>query len=75
MTFDYSYLRGFIKEYFKSNLNFADFLGIGTTSLYCKLNGQSQFTQKEISKVIFESRPEILDSNEVIKLFFYPKNT
>lgn len=52
VEFDYSYLRGFIKEHYGNNAKFADFLGIGTTALYDKLANKSSFSQKEIYKTI-----------------------
>ncbi len=68
--FDYSYLRGFIKEHFGSNSKFAKFLGIGTTALYERLANKVPFTQLEIHKVATESLTRKLTPMEVDLLFF-----
>lgn len=68
--FDYSYLRGFIKEHFGSNLAFAKFLGIGTTALYERLSNKVPFAQTEIHKVATESLRRKLTPDEVNLLFF-----
>ncbi|MBE6079406.1 MAG: DUF739 family protein [Veillonella sp.] len=68
--FDYSYLRGFIKEHYGSNLEFARFLGIGTTALYERLANKVPFTQTEIHKVATESLARKLTPTEVDLIFF-----
>ncbi len=68
--FDYSYLRGFIKEHFKTQEAFAKFLGIGTTALSERLNGNIPFSQNEIFKTINEAKEEKLSAEEVDLLFF-----
>lgn len=68
--FDYSYLRGFIKEVFKSNEKYAKFLGISTTQLYERLGNRIPFTQNEIYKTAFESKDKPLTPDEVNLIFF-----
>lgn len=69
-VFNYAYLRGFIKEHFGSNENFAKFLGIGSTALYERLSNKVPFTQYEIVKVARESKQTPLSLEEVNLLFF-----
>ena len=68
--FDYSYLRGFIKEHFKSNERFAKFLGLGNATLYLRLSNKVPFTQRDIYKVTNESIDRKLTADEVELLFF-----
>ena len=65
--FNYSYLRGFIKERYKSNAAFAQALGIGTTALYDRLENRVPFTQKEIYTVLNENNLTMKD----IDLYFF----
>ena len=48
--FNYNKLKGKIKEVFGTQENFAKALGISAVTLSAKLNGATQFTQKEIDK-------------------------
>lgn len=50
MSFDYSKLRGRIKELYKTQDSFAEALGIGRVSLSQRLNNSIDFKNKEISK-------------------------
>lgn len=50
--FDYSKLRGKIKEKFNTQDNFASALGIGRVSLSQRLNNQIEFNDREILKAI-----------------------
>lgn len=50
ITFDYSKLKGKIKEIFNTQRAFSKKLCISEYSLYKKLNSQVSFTQKEIIK-------------------------
>lgn len=50
MKFDYSKLRGRIKEIFGTQDNFADALNMGRVSLSQRLTGKLEFTQEEIMK-------------------------
>lgn len=49
MAFDYSKLRGKIKEVCGTQSNFAKRLGIGRVSLSQRLNNTLEFSQKEIN--------------------------
>lgn len=70
MEYDYAYLRGFIKERFGSNQNFADFIGIGVTALYDRLSGKTAFKQDEIDAVVREYG---LSGDEIMRIFFTRK--
>jgi hypothetical protein len=48
MVYDYSKLRGKIREVYKTQSNYAKDLGIGRVSLSKRLNSQLQFSQDEI---------------------------
>ncbi|WP_415287168.1 DUF739 family protein [Clostridium perfringens] len=50
MNFDYSKLKGKIKENFDTQDNFSKALGISRTSLSFRLNNHIDFTQSEIVK-------------------------
>lgn len=50
MNFDYSKLKGKIRESFDTQESFAKALGISRTSLSFKLNNHVDFTQTEIKK-------------------------
>lgn len=52
MAFDYSKLRGKIREVFKTQSAFAEAMGMSTTSLSAKLNNQVEFSQKEIEQAV-----------------------
>jgi len=52
MSFNYSKLRGRIREIFKTQQSFADAVGMSTTSLSEKLNNKVEFSQKEIDKTV-----------------------
>ena len=69
-TFDYSKLRGRIREKFKTESAFGEAMGLSHNSLSKKLNGYVQFTQNEIDKVIMLL--EIPD-DEISTYFFTPK--
>lgn len=67
MAFDYSKLRGKIKEKYATQNAFAKQLGISCVSLSAKLNNRVQFTQLEMEKCC-----ELLGiSREFIPIFFY----
>ena len=67
MAFDYSKLRGKIREIFKTQSAFAEAMGMSTTSLSVKLNNHVEFSQKEIEKAV-----ELLkiDKEEIPAYFF-----
>lgn len=70
IIFDYSLLKGKIKEKFDSNKNFAKKLGISEATLSYKLNHKIQFSQSEIIKIV-----ELLDVNkEDINKYFFNTN-
>ncbi len=50
MAFDYSKLRGKIKEVFETQDKFAEALGIGRVSLSQRLTNKLEFSQTEISR-------------------------
>ena len=50
MSFDYSKLRGRIREIFGTEEQFAKGLGFSTVTLSFKLNSKSEWTQQEINK-------------------------
>ena len=70
MAFDYSKLRGKIKEVFGTQDNFAKALGIGRVSLSQRLNNYSSFSQKEINKAY---KLLNLSKEEIPKYFFTTK--
>lgn len=48
MAFDYSKLRGQIRENYNTQSDFAKAMGFSSASLSAKLNSKVQFTQNEI---------------------------
>lgn len=71
MAFEYSKLRGKIREVFGTQGNFAKKIGISGTSLSSKLNGKVQFTQNEISKACSLLS---IESSNVAEYFFCIKS-
>jgi transcriptional regulator with XRE-family HTH domain len=73
MVFDYSKLRGKIKEVFGTQDKFAERLGIGRVSLSQRLNNLLEFTQKEILQacellhIPIEQMPEYFFKEKVQK--------
>lgn len=66
-VFDYSKLRGKIKEMFGTQAKFAKAMGMSTVTLSAKLNGTVQFTAPEMNKAC-----EVLGvSVEFIPLYFF----
>ncbi|BFK81283.1 DUF739 family protein [Clostridium baratii] len=67
MKFDYSKLRGRIREKFGTQDNFAKALEIGRVSLSQRLNNHLEFTQEEINNAC-----ELLEinKNDIAKYFF-----
>lgn len=65
--FDYSKVRGKIREKFKTQDEFASKMGFSTTTLSYKLNNKVEWTQKEIGKAV-----ELLgiDESEIPNYFF-----
>lgn len=70
MLFDYSKLRGKIREKFETQSAFAKELGISNASLSSKLNNHVEFSQLEMNKCC-----ELLKiPKEFIPIFFYTKS-
>lgn len=64
IEYDYSKLRGLIREYCGTQKAYAQALGIGTTALTQRLANKQPFTQDEIrkSRILFHlDRPELVD--------------
>jgi hypothetical protein len=70
--FDYSKLRGRIREKFKTESAFGKAMKLSHNSISKKLNGHIQFTQNEIDKAIVLL--EIPD-DEISTYFFYTKSS
>lgn len=70
MTFDYSKLKGKIREVCSTQENFAKSLNRTDTTINNKLNNKTFFTQDEIFKSV-----EVLgiDSHEIAEYFFKQK--
>lgn len=70
MSYDYSKLRGRIKEKCGTQDKFSEQLGIGRTSLSQRLNNQLEFSQEEMLKSC-----DILEiSREDIPVYFFTVN-
>jgi transcriptional regulator with XRE-family HTH domain len=52
LNYDYSKLRGRIKEIFDTQEKFADAMGISKTTISYKLNGMVEWTQEEIERAV-----------------------
>ena len=52
MSYDYSRLRGRIREKIGTEARFADAIGISPTALSSKLNGKTMFTQEEMARSV-----------------------
>lgn len=70
MTFDYSKLRGRIKEIFGTQDNFARQLNIGRVSLSQRLNNYLDFSQEEINRAYILLN---LSKEEIPEYFFTTK--
>ena len=70
MSYDYSKLRGKIKEKYSTQDAFAEKIGIGRVSLSQRLNCKLEFSQEEINKSI-----EVLGltTSDIPSYFFTPK--
>jgi plasmid maintenance system antidote protein VapI len=67
MTFDYSKLRGRIREVFGTQDRFAEAMGRSDTSISQKLNNKSEWTQKEINRAV-----EVLGIDDVdVSAYFF----
>lgn len=72
MEYDFSKLRGRIKEKLKSEARFAEKIEISSASLSSKFNNRSDFSASEISKAVEE---DVLDIpiSEIGEYFFTTK--
>jgi len=68
VRFDYSKLRGKIREVFGTQNDFAKAMGFSNASLSAKLNGKVEFGQNEIGRAL--SVLQINGSNELYEYFF-----
>ena len=67
MTFNYSKLRGRIREVFGTQDRFAEAMGRSDTSISKKLNNKSEWTQQEINRAV-----EVLGIDDVdIPAYFF----
>lgn len=62
--FDYSKLKGKIKEVCDTREEFCKQTGISNTSLYLKLNNKREFTQREMIKICIVLGIEIVNLKE-----------
>ena len=69
MEFDYSKLRGRIREICGTQEAFADLMGISKPTMSAKLNNKSEFTQPEIIKAV---NVLSLGYDEISPYFFTP---
>ena len=70
VKFDYSKLKGRIREIFNTQSAFAEAMGMSTTSLSAKLNNKIEFSQKEMDKA---SDLLKIKKEEIPVYFFTPK--
>lgn len=70
MAFDYSKLRGKIREIFKTQDEFAKAIGLSNTSVSAKLNNKVEWTQQEINKA---SEVLKISESEIFAYFFTEK--
>ena len=70
MTFDYSKLRGKIREVLVTQDEFAKAIGLSNTSISAKLNNKVEWTQQEINKAAEVLR---IPDNDVYAYFFTDK--
>ena len=72
MEFDYSVLRGKIRERYGSEKALASVVGMDRATLSMKLNNRREFTQMEICKIM-DALQE--DKSMASRYFFTPKLT
>jgi DNA-binding XRE family transcriptional regulator len=70
MAFDYSKLRGKIREVFNTQDEFAKAIGLSNTSISAKLNNKVEWSQQEINKAAEVLR---IPDNEIYVYFFAEK--
>lgn len=71
MSFDYSKLRGRIREICGSEKAFSKQIGLSNVSLSFKLNGKREWTQNEINKVLSVLK---IPKEELADYFFCQSN-
>jgi len=69
--YDYSKLRGKIREVFGTQEAFAKAMGLSTTTISDKLNNKLQWTQKEMDRAIDLLK---IDASE-LPVYFYTKSS
>lgn len=69
MDFDYSKLRGRIREVCETQERFSDLMGMSKATISAKINNKSEFTQPEIIRAV-----EVLNLqyDEISSYFFTP---
>ena len=67
MNFDYSKLKGKIKEVFGTQVAFAEAMGLSSVSVSDKLNNKTEFKASEIKKLAMILK---LTVEEVFDIFF-----
>ena len=70
VKYDYSKLKGRIREYFGTQDSFAESLDLSSTSMNSKLNGKVRFTQDEIYYSIQRLN---IKPDELMDIFFREK--
>lgn len=71
ILYDYSKLKGKIKEKYDTQINFAKAMGISEPTIIKKLKCQVYFTQPEITKA---TKLLGISENEVMEIFFTEKS-
>lgn len=69
--YDYSKLRGIIKEKFNTIANFANAIELSPTSVSKKLTNKIEWTQTEIDKAVFVLQ---ISPQDISKYFFCVNN-
>lgn len=69
MDYNYSKLRGAIKEHYGNQVDFARSMGMSPTTLSLKLNNESDWTQAEMSRAMDLIG---IETSEVPAYFFAP---
>lgn len=68
MVYNYNRLKGLIREHCGTQANFAEKLGISTSTLVTRLNSSTKFTQDEIKTAV--KILKIDSTEEMDKVFF-----
>ena len=72
---NYDKLKGKIREVFKTNANYAKFLGISEASLYQKFQSDSYFNQSQIIKTLEAFSEDSTKSREYFFTYEIEKNS